>query len=824
MNIPEKALENQKSPYIDDKTLQTNKKLNKGFTFLQMADNMTIVYDEKKYGLNNIKNGNIGIEADTNKKPNNLKRNTLNADEFFIRPKSYRSMNDCFKPIAIVPQEQFDNTIISDEPFDNSKKPFPQIKTEEKNLEDKSHTKFQQPLIHCNKPKLRRSLQETNHPHNKIASEVDRLIFLSPQQQRMAQSRKFFQDQLLVDNKFTKAHKESTQISKSQIKNPNFDLEIGKKKNLGLESESSNKFRKNKKDGFDIQNNQMNSRISRDDIHDKIYDAKDGKPMKFKTIEEWKKYLAGDNKYQIFINNKRESEVKLYDSDANFVDMPYDQESRMLQVRTVDFYPTESDIIKKKREKDYIMQGISKTQSLSPNLQHYEQTSAKQTSTMKFRSRSISNFLLSSKDIKNKNIKDNARKIHKKERVMSKMKRFVNVNKFVCQSAKSIDTNPIETVENTKKFSFKKSEKTLQTFVFKNPAKFGKRDNKFDSNLKSQTVQKLSTKVQVESIASLKTDENSQGLRDHSNSKKKKNRKIKKMDERKASIEDQLECKSQNDQHNNSNLKPKKITSKNNISLTDSLQPKSVTSINSRQSIEHKKEKSMSVKILDIQNNDSEKYNPSLRNTQNQKLLSAQEFQEQNDPNITHYYKYKLEKELKWKHKDHKNQIFLNQCEKHLEDHSKKIQFKFNTRNLSIENQRKLSEYIEKKEGKNAQNSTKIVIKSDLPTSLRSLRPKTSNPNFRITVPSIIPKSMNNLDVITDTQKHLSFAIPRKSHEILPNTINLHNKSKNSETKIFKLRHNSKSKDPKRHHVPENGFANNTGNNFYKLDPSSRLN
>merc|ERR1711907_223142 len=116
---------------------------------------------------------------------------------------------------------------------------------------------------------------------------------------------------------------------------------------------------------------------------------------------EWRQSLANEKKYKIMINNEPENKTKLYDINANFIDVPHDNESKIHQANKTDYYPTKLDIKRSQRQKRHILHGISKSQSLSPNLKEYDYAAAKSTAERKFRLRSISHFLMKSADIKN---------------------------------------------------------------------------------------------------------------------------------------------------------------------------------------------------------------------------------------------------------------------------------------------------------------------------------------------------------------------------------------------------------------------------------------
>lgn len=134
------------------------------------------------------------------------------------------------------------------------------------------------------------------------------------------------------------------------------------------------------------------SEFNNSDGFDNAYNLGDDpkKPQKkFKNVEEYRRDLAETPAPKLTINNIPYSKKKtIDDKNMDFVNTQNINFSTMNQANRTEYFPSDHDIKRSQQERDVIIQGLKKTDLLSPNLANFDKLKSKATADRKFRVRS----------------------------------------------------------------------------------------------------------------------------------------------------------------------------------------------------------------------------------------------------------------------------------------------------------------------------------------------------------------------------------------------------------------------------------------------------
>jgi hypothetical protein len=105
-------------------------------------------------------------------------------------------------------------------------------------------------------------------------------------------------------------------------------------------------------------------------------------------------------------------------------------ESSINRANQGEFLPTDQDIERSGQQRMVMAEGLSKFDLLMPDMERYKSKTAVASAGRKFKVRSLSHMLLTSKDFKDQKQKEGVRKEMKRQRRKKKLRTVVNLNKF----------------------------------------------------------------------------------------------------------------------------------------------------------------------------------------------------------------------------------------------------------------------------------------------------------------------------------------------------------------------------------------------------------
>jgi hypothetical protein len=114
----------------------------------------------------------------------------------------------------------------------------------------------------------------------------------------------------------------------------------------------------------------------------------------------------------------------------SFVDFGGITESSINRANQGEFLPTDQDIERVGQQNLVMAEGLSKFDFLMPDMERYKSKTAVASAGRKFKVRSLSHMLLTSKDFKDQKQKEGVRKEMKRQRRKKKLRTVVNLNKF----------------------------------------------------------------------------------------------------------------------------------------------------------------------------------------------------------------------------------------------------------------------------------------------------------------------------------------------------------------------------------------------------------
>jgi hypothetical protein len=114
----------------------------------------------------------------------------------------------------------------------------------------------------------------------------------------------------------------------------------------------------------------------------------------------------------------------------SFVDLGGQTGCSINRANQGEFLPTDQDIERSAQQKLVMAEGLSKFDLLMPDMDRYKSKTAVASAGRKFKVRSLSHMLLTSKDFKDQKQKEGVRKEMKRVRRKKKLRTVVNLNKF----------------------------------------------------------------------------------------------------------------------------------------------------------------------------------------------------------------------------------------------------------------------------------------------------------------------------------------------------------------------------------------------------------
>jgi hypothetical protein len=174
------------------------------------------------------------------------------------------------------------------------------------------------------------------------------------------------------------------------------------------------------------------------------YEFENAPVKKYHNVDEYRADLAkGDGAYNIKINDAivvlgaTISDNSIFFFALNkrlekksFVDLGGQTGCSINRANQGEFLPTDQDIERSAQQKQVMAEGLSKFDLLMPDMDRYKSKTAVASAGRKFKVRSLSHMLLTSKDFKDQKQKEGVRKEMKRARRKKKLRTVVNLNKF----------------------------------------------------------------------------------------------------------------------------------------------------------------------------------------------------------------------------------------------------------------------------------------------------------------------------------------------------------------------------------------------------------